>query len=546
MSIAGLSKERLLELGGLKERCSAGMRCVAHGLALPCALCELEGDSGHGFVCDACGQHFKADASAATGRACKSVEAFTDNGTIAFEQDALNKIQEEARQAEVERARQESAAAEERRQRIEREKAAEKEKGKKDPPPVRSWWARFVRFLRWTISILVILFLIVLCTASLDNKQARSPSISPETTKNVAVDEPVLKTPKTVLPAPVAIPVGNSQLTDPSDLFLLDDYRYIKKRLEIISRRGFSVRMLIVTTTGGEAIDLFGRRVRSAWNSAGGESKTDLLITLESANSAIHFDSDPGLKQTLSDEDVGALIVGSFLPETRKFGIAKGTHALVSRLDKMLSAKYYATADEEKISAATESLAATMLESVKVFPGRDRNASTVYSIEQAEIDSAIVQLESMPRPERGDRKVARQLHKQGLDLVGQAGFESLSIDFLQQAHSADPRDVQVVNDLAFAQVTAGHYDDAYKNLLKTLRLAPTRTSAWVNLAEIPYGIDQGHRAAVYCYMLGYYFSKDRAKAIEYIRTKSSAENGSSEIKTVASLALQQIEKMENN
>ena len=114
---------------------------------------------------------------------------------------------------------------------------------------------------------------------------------------------------------------------------------------------------------------------------------------------------------------------------------------------------------------------------------------------QAMLDSARARLESMPRPARGDRKLARQLHASGIALLGQDGFTALAVEKLQSAHAADPLDVELLNNLAFAEQRAGQHASAIKHLVNTLRLEPGRTSAWVNLADSGEPIAAGCRRA---------------------------------------------------
>ena len=89
MSLKDLTAAQLLELGGLKQRCSAGLRCVAHGYALPCMACEGEGDTDNRVVCDTCGHFFRHGLLESSERACQSTAEFASTGKIAFEADAM-------------------------------------------------------------------------------------------------------------------------------------------------------------------------------------------------------------------------------------------------------------------------------------------------------------------------------------------------------------------------------------------------------------------------------------------------------------------------
>ncbi len=101
MPIDGLSVARLLELGGLKRRCSAPLRCVAHGLAFPCEICDLEGSIS--VACEACGHCFKQGLLESRDRPCQSEAVFLSTGKIAFEAEAVSAqkaIEDERRRAE--------------------------------------------------------------------------------------------------------------------------------------------------------------------------------------------------------------------------------------------------------------------------------------------------------------------------------------------------------------------------------------------------------------------------------------------------------------
>ena len=135
MSVESLTAADLIRLGGLKERCSAGLHCEAHGLAIPCPLCDVEGTVG--VVCNACGHYFAEGLARESDRACHSVTEFSRTGKIAFADSANEALQaqesERQRQeefqrqaAELARLKREHAETEhaeaERRERLERER----------------------------------------------------------------------------------------------------------------------------------------------------------------------------------------------------------------------------------------------------------------------------------------------------------------------------------------------------------------------------------------------------------------------------------------
>ena len=123
MSVKSLTAADLIKLGGLKERCSAPLRCEKHGLAVPCELCDVEGSTG--IVCSACGHYFAEDLARESDRACQSVAEFSRTRKIAFADVANETLlaQESERQRQEEIQRQVAALAQLKRERAEAERA---------------------------------------------------------------------------------------------------------------------------------------------------------------------------------------------------------------------------------------------------------------------------------------------------------------------------------------------------------------------------------------------------------------------------------------
>jgi hypothetical protein len=226
--------------------------------------------------------------------------------------------------------------------------------------------------------------------------------------------------------------------------------------------------------------------------------------------------------------------------------VASGLRVLVDQLERVISSKRQLPLSEEELLAKTSAAVEAMASAIGNWDGKSVSLS---SREHEKLAAAIAELESMPRPTRGDRKVARQLHANGLSLIGQPGFEALAVDKMQAAHAADPLDVQILNDLAYAEQQAGHHRAALDHLLRTLRLAPGRTSAWVNLAEtLPFVVDspdQGQRSAMAMYVVGYWFSKDRTKTLEYLRTMAMSPDVRKEVSAAAEKALSWLERVDS-
>lgn len=338
------------------------------------------------------------------------------------------------------------------------------------------------------------------------------------------------------------LPVPTGYLTDVAGAIGADDGRYLAARLELLGKAGVSARALVVATTAPEEINAFVRRVGNAWNAAGAEAHTDILVTVATNDRKVRIDVSKTLNETLTDSEAQRLIDTHFSPAATKSGVADGLRVLVDQLERTLATARQARADEAGLRTTTLQALQSIVDGIGRWDGRQ---PTLSAMDEAAVDSATASLEAMPRPARGDRKAARQLHANGLSLIGQSGFEALAAEKMLLAHQADPLDVQIVNDLVFAEMSAGRHADAMNHLLATLRLAPTRTSAWVNLAETaPFIGTLGADAiptATNLYLVGYWFSKDRAKTVEYLRGKSEAPDASGETRAAAANALRRLD-----
>jgi len=148
----------------------------------------------------------------------------------------------------------------------------------------------------------------------------------------------------------------------------------------------------------------------------------------------------------------------------------------------------------------------------------------------ADVDEAVAFLNNLSKPQRGDRRLARAFLDQGLGLLGQDGKANDAVKLLMQAHEADPLDVQILNDLAYAELMAQRYEQARIHLLQVLKLAPSRSGAWFNLAELRVSVSNANENqnaiddSVRCFIVGYWFSSNRGKALQYIRDKATMQS----------------------
>lgn len=133
--------------------------------------------------------------------------------------------------------------------------------------------------------------------------------------------------------------------------------------------------------------------------------------------------------------------------------------------------------------------------SVRVDPagdslGDDDAARTVRKIvtllahgPSGEVGSLLAHLQSLPKPQRGNRARARGSNDLGLKEV-QGGNYPEAIRLFREAHEADRADPEVLNNLAYALLLAGDAVGAAPVLVKTLTVAPRRTMGWETLGQV--------------------------------------------------------------
>lgn len=437
MSLQGLSASELFELGGLKARCGAALRCAAHGVA-PCDICEMEGTAG--VICSACNHHFAQGLLGQGERPCQSEAEFLRTGRISFEEEA--RVSLEAKERErleiAERARIEEDRAELRRvddeRRIEAQRRAQEERER------------------------------------IERERAEAERKAREERDQVERE---------------------------------------RAAADLIASRGRRYRWsaIILSVIAVSAIVAYFNALRLPSN-----QNTQIAQLQSPAESTPNATTQPK-------------------PRASERATTPGAPA---------------RSQDQVLAAATEALARI----VKAVNARDSLSTTAAPGEMAEVDEAIATIAALPKPERGDRKEARGLLDVGLALVGQDGRAGEAADILLKAHIADPLDVQIVNDLAFAEIAAGRFRAAGEHLVIALTLSPTRASAWVNFAdlkasagnEVPRAIDD----AVRLYVVGYWFSRNRAKMLNYLGEKAASLPASATPARAAEAALQRIRALDKD
>jgi hypothetical protein len=133
----------------------------------------------------------------------------------------------------------------------------------------------------------------------------------------------------------------------------------------------------------------------------------------------------------------------------------------------------------------------------------------------ADILSAKIKLDSFPRPDRGDRKIAREKNTQGLALL-KANTFGAAIERFSEGAKFDPSDVELVNNLGYAMVMAGRLPEARKTLVDAIALDSSRAAAWANLAQA-FAKGGEEESAVATFLITFTFSKSQLKTVEFLK-----------------------------
>jgi tetratricopeptide (TPR) repeat protein len=135
----------------------------------------------------------------------------------------------------------------------------------------------------------------------------------------------------------------------------------------------------------------------------------------------------------------------------------------------------------------------------------------------------------------GDRKKARQLNDRGTAKLRSGNPSEAVAEFLA-AHQADPVDVEILNNLGYAEMLAGQ-PDAGLHLVSTLILEPGRANAWANLGHL-FARREAVQEAVACFSLSLRFAARPAKTLQFLKELAAKENSPALNQSVQRLASQ--------
>lgn len=123
-------------------------------------------------------------------------------------------------------------------------------------------------------------------------------------------------------------------------------------------------------------------------------------------------------------------------------------------------------------------------------------------------------LEKNPRNTHGDRKEARVLNAKGLSALGQHDF-IVAADFLTQAFAADVSDAEIASNLGFALLKIKKIAEAKEIIVRSIRLDPARSAAWINLGEA-FAHEGDVTKAAAAFNIAFLFAQDKNKIFQFL------------------------------
>ncbi len=131
-------------------------------------------------------------------------------------------------------------------------------------------------------------------------------------------------------------------------------------------------------------------------------------------------------------------------------------------------------------------------------------------------------IDSLTKPQRGDRATARKLDQDGLAAL-KASNANDAVKLFAQAHDADPGDEEIISNLAYAYSADEQLAKSEDTAVLALSLNPRRTSVWAPLA-VTLAKEGRQDQAVEAMWLAFQFSGDKQKTLNFIDTRLAAES----------------------
>jgi len=135
--------------------------------------------------------------------------------------------------------------------------------------------------------------------------------------------------------------------------------------------------------------------------------------------------------------------------------------------------------------------------------------------DESRLAKAKLLLDKLPRPkpptDNAIRKQARDLNTEGTKLLAAGDFLH-SAQFYYDGSKLDPSDVELADNLGYALLQAGEFDEARKALLSALTISPVRANSWNSLGMV-YAALSKPADAIAAYQNGWRYSRSRSKTL---------------------------------
>jgi tetratricopeptide (TPR) repeat protein len=139
------------------------------------------------------------------------------------------------------------------------------------------------------------------------------------------------------------------------------------------------------------------------------------------------------------------------------------------------------------------------------------------------------ELDALPKSPRGNRKEARKLNELALEQFKLTDYKA-AIGLFEQAVAADAADVEILNNLGYAQLKDQQLKQAEATLWQTLSKQSGRAGAWANLAEV-FALKGEQAAAIAAWRNTLFFSGNPDKTRQVLTNQRDDANTPAAVKT---------------
>ena len=140
----------------------------------------------------------------------------------------------------------------------------------------------------------------------------------------------------------------------------------------------------------------------------------------------------------------------------------------------------------------------------------------------SEVRAAASKIDTLPKPDLGNRPVSRKLNDEGLAAL-KKGDAAAAVELFKKGQLENPRDVELAGNLGFALVRANRPKEAVDVLVEALVLDPRRSSTWTPLAEALSLSDRGELGLAALWV-SYQWSGNREKSEAFYATRAERED----------------------